>query len=148
GTAGSALGVGDRAPGLEVYESDSAEADYVGLEVPAFDISSRHDLLTTPELFGLQSATDDTRGHFPGMSAKPLAIGAAAQGVRAAFSDKGFEAAAVTALGLRGATRLTTSRPARVIYVTLDRPFGFVAVHRPTGLALVAGWLAEPPDSP
>ena len=147
GKPGSALAVGYRAPGLEVFESDWDEADCVELTVPAFEISSRHDLLTTPELFGLQSATDDTRGHFPGMSAKPLAIGAAVQDVRAAFSDKGFEAAAVTALPMGpGAAWPRYPRPARVIYVRLDRPFGIVAVHRPTGLALVAGWVAEPPD--
>jgi serine protease inhibitor len=149
GKPGSALAVGHRAPGLEVFDSDFEEADCVELTVPAFEISSRHDLLTTPELFGLQSATDDTHGHFPGMSAQPLAIGAAAQDVRAAFSDKGFEAAAVTALRMGpGAAWPTYPRPARVISVRLDRPFGFVAVHRPTGLALVAGWVTQPPDPP
>jgi hypothetical protein len=29
--------------------------------------------------------------------------------------------------------------------VTFDRPFGFLAVHRPTGLVVVAGWVAAPP---
>jgi hypothetical protein len=31
-----------------------------------------------------------------------------------------------------------------MIMATFDRPFGFVGVHRPTGLVLVAGWVAEP----
>ncbi|MEU6583770.1 hypothetical protein [Nocardia sp. NPDC046763] len=28
--------------------------------------------------------------------------------------------------------------------VTFDRPFGFPAVHRPTRLAMVAGWVVHP----
>lgn len=31
-----------------------------------------------------------------------------------------------------------------MIVATFDRPFGFVAMHRPTGLVLLAGWVAEP----
>jgi hypothetical protein len=28
--------------------------------------------------------------------------------------------------------------------VTFDRPFGFIAVHRPSRLAVVAGWVGSP----
>ena len=31
----------------------------------------------------------------------------------------------------------------REIKVIFDRPFGFLAVHRPTGLILVAGWVTD-----
>lgn len=31
----------------------------------------------------------------------------------------------------------------RNIVFTIDRPFGFVARHRASGLVLVAGWVAE-----
>jgi serine protease inhibitor len=149
GTAGSAFAVGDRAPGLEVTETTWAAAEHVELTVPAFEVTSRHDLLRSPELFGLRTATDKTRGHFPGISAQPLAIDHAIQQARAAFSDKGFEAAAVTAIELLdGAAMPCSPRPVRVIEVTLDRPFGFVAVHRPTGLALVTGWVGSPPTAP
>jgi hypothetical protein len=34
------------------------------------------------------------------------------------------------------------------VWVAFDRPFGFAAVHRPTGLVLVAGWVAAPMDWP
>lgn len=30
------------------------------------------------------------------------------------------------------------------LQVVLDRPFGFVAVHRETRLPIVAGWVADP----
>ncbi|GGV14111.1 hypothetical protein GCM10010182_38300 [Actinomadura cremea] len=32
--------------------------------------------------------------------------------------------------------------------VTFDRPFGFLARHRPTGLVLLAGWVADPDPWP
>ena len=31
-----------------------------------------------------------------------------------------------------------------VVDVTYDRPFGFIAVHRPSRLAVVAGWVSSP----
>ena len=32
------------------------------------------------------------------------------------------------------------------LIVTFDRPFAYYAVHRPTGLILVAGWVTEPAE--
>jgi hypothetical protein len=29
------------------------------------------------------------------------------------------------------------------VTVVFDQPFGFLAVHRPTGLVLIAGWVAQ-----
>ena len=37
-----------------------------------------------------------------------------------------------------------TSYRIKVVEVVFDRPFGFIAVHRPSGLAVVAGWVASP----
>ena len=31
----------------------------------------------------------------------------------------------------------------RVLRVEVEPPFGFLAVHRPSGLALTAGWIAS-----
>jgi hypothetical protein len=39
-------------------------------------------------------------------------------------------------------------RGGTLVSVTFDRPFGFLAVHRPTSLVLVAGWIAEPEPWP
>jgi hypothetical protein len=34
--------------------------------------------------------------------------------------------------------------PKRILRLDVDRPFGFLAVHRDTGLVLVAGWVTDP----
>jgi hypothetical protein len=44
---------------------------------------------------------------------------------------------------------MRTSMPtnqARRLDVQLDRPFGFVAVHRDTRLPIVAGWIDQPTE--
>lgn len=143
----AAFAVGDTAPGLRVTEQSWGHplADRVALVVPPFAVDGHHDLCARADLFGLRTALDDSRGHFPRLSPEPLAVSQAAQDVRAAFSAEGFEAAAVTVVAMRaGAGMAGREKPVRQIEVTFDRPFGFVAVHRPSGLAIVAGWVADP----
>ncbi|MFE6921212.1 hypothetical protein ACFVAV_09230 [Nocardia sp. NPDC057663] len=69
---------------------------------------------------------------------------AAGQNVVARFDATGFEAAAISAVAMTrsGARRRTSST---ITSVRIDRPFGFVAVDRPTGLAIVAGQVTRPP---
>ncbi len=143
---GSALPVGTVGPGFQVIESDSSErGDRVHLSLPPFDIRTSHDLCATPDLFGIRTAMDASRGHFSQLSAVPLAISQGAQDVLATFSAEGFEAAAVTAFAMRVAGAMPARRArVRMLRVTFDRPFGFIAVHRPSRLAIVAGWVAEP----
>ncbi|MEV5824418.1 serpin family protein [Spirillospora sp. NPDC052242] len=113
-----------------------------------FDVAAEHDLLADPGLFGLATlSTDSPRGHLPGISRAPLKIGQGAQDVNATFTAEGFKAAAVTAFGV-AAGSAPPEREAPVLSVVFDRPFGFLARHRPTGLALVAGWVAEPEEWP
>ncbi|MCX4091200.1 serpin family protein [Nocardia sp. alder85J] len=138
------LPVGTRGPGLRV-ESTRAMSDSLRIQVPPFEIRSEHDLLANAGLFGLRTATDPTRGHFPAISATPLAVDGASQNVLARFTREGFEAAAVTAVGFAVAAALFPPRRTVEITVTFDRPFAFLAVHRPTGLVVVAGWIARPP---
>ncbi|MFI0405225.1 serpin family protein [Actinomadura sp. 3N508] len=108
-----------------------------------FDIAAEHDLLAHAGVFGLETvSTQDRRGHLPGISRTPLAVGQAAQDVNATFSAEGFRAAAVTAIGAVPAG--APMAEAQVLNVTFDRPFGFLTWHRPTGLILLAGWVAEP----
>jgi len=101
-------------------------------------------------LFGLSTARDDRRGHFPGVSDWPLAIQQARQSVRATFSATGFDAAAVTSmcLMLGAALRPPAQHSVRVIRVTFDRPFGFIAVDRSSRLVLFAGWVENPARHP
>ncbi|MEW2546075.1 serpin family protein [Streptomyces sp. NPDC047002] len=149
-TSADALPYGPQAgPGLakDVIESTRpAPGPLLRVDVPAFRLTAHHDLLRRAEVFGLAAASDASRGHFPGISPAPLAVGSAAQAATAEFGAEGFEAAAVTAFGMRaGAAAAAPSRVPRVT-ATLDRPFGFAAVQRATGLCLVTGWVARPPS--
>ena len=86
------------------------------------------------------SATATTSGIAP-----LLAVSQARQSVTATFGATGFRAAAVTAVSTRAgsAPRPVTARKRRV-RLDVDRPFGFLAVHRPSGLVLLAGWVTDP----
>ncbi|MFC6021311.1 serpin family protein [Plantactinospora solaniradicis] len=115
------------------------------LSTVRFTVEGDHDLLANAELFGLRSATDRGRGHFPGISPRPLAVSAARQSAVATFGAKGFKAAAVTAIAMTvGSLPPKPTKQKRLVRVAFDRPFGFLAVHRRTGLVLVAGWVSEP----
>lgn len=142
----SALQIGDTGPGLTVRQT-RAVADTLRIQLPPFEIHSAHDLLTHRDLFGLRTATDPLAGHFPALSDTPLCVDAAAQNARARFTREGFEAAAVTAVGVVRAVAFRRPHATTEISVNFDRPFGFLAVHRPTGSAVVAGWVAHPPHA-
>jgi serine protease inhibitor len=73
------------------------------------------------------------------LSPQPLAVGQARQSVMARFSATGFEAAAVTAMAMAPGSAPTPG--AKSLLVSLEQPFGFIAVHRPTGTPVVAGWV-------
>ncbi|MEU9507885.1 hypothetical protein AB0D32_16600 [Micromonospora sp. NPDC048170] len=108
-----------------------------------FTASADHDLLERPALFGLATATGDG-DHLPGI-ARLLAVSQARQSATATFGATGFRAAVVTAVSTRAGSappRLTARR--RRVRLDVDRPFGFLAVHRPTGLVLLAGWVTDP----
>lgn len=140
GIGGSELLDRKEAPGLEVIESMSPKPTAI-LSMPYFEVEAVHNLLHHAEVFGLVTATDNSRGHFPGLSPEPLAVNGANQAVMARFSALGFEAAAVTVIGWIGGS--VPQPGAKALLVNLNRPFGFIAVHRPTGIPLVAGWITE-----
>ncbi|MFG2830301.1 hypothetical protein ACGFWI_23015 [Streptomyces sp. NPDC048434] len=79
------------------------------------------------------------------MSAQPLAVSDARQTATAAFGALGFRAAAVTVMPVpMGSVPPPPPYRAQQISARYDRPFGFLAVHRASGLVLVAGWVTEP----
>ncbi|MGP8297568.1 serpin family protein [Streptomyces inhibens] len=133
-------------PGLTVTTVPSYDG------VPCFDLTAtrftvdgEHDLLKHAALFGLTTASDTSRGHFPGISEQPLAVSAARQTATATFGALGFRAAAVTVMPVAaGSVPPPPPYQAQQISARYDRPFGFLAVHRASGLVLVAGWVAEP----
>ncbi|WP_426503992.1 serpin family protein [Dactylosporangium sp. McL0621] len=143
----AAFDSGRAGPGVAVREVDATD-DVPELEVSTvrFRVGGSHDLLERAGVFGLRAATDSSTGHFPGVSPVPLAVSQARQDAVAEFGATGFEASAVTAFALRLAGAFFPERTHRrqVVSVVFDRPFGFAAVHRATGLVLVAGWVTEP----
>jgi serine protease inhibitor len=141
---GSNWRIGDSpGPGIEVAQSSALQRPTLSITTCRFTVTGSHNLLERPDLFGLRTASDCSRGHFPGISPVELCISEARQNAIAIFTATGFKAAAVTAMGMRRAAMVRTAGALR-ISVTFDRPYGFVAVHRPTGLVLVAGWVADP----
>ncbi|MFG3018553.1 serpin family protein [Streptomyces sp. NPDC048254] len=146
-TTGGQLPYGKAGPGVSVERLPSATPDPVRLDVTTvgFEVRADHDLLQLHGLFGLSTAADARAGHFPGISAAPLAIGAAGQSAVAEFGPLGFRAAAVTAvLAAPGGGPPQYRHESTVVRATFDRPFGFLAVHRDTRLVLAAGWVTEP----
>ncbi|WP_395574456.1 serpin family protein [Streptomyces sp. BK79] len=145
-TPGTHLPYGEPGPGLDVVREGTTRPGPPTLDVtlPPYSVTSEHDLLERPELFGLTTAVRRVPGHFPGVSAYPLCVEAARQSALARFGARGFEAATVTAIGMRGGglPRLRWLRT--TVRAVFDRPFGFLAVHRHTRLVLAAGWVTDP----
>ncbi|MGW2008308.1 serpin family protein [Streptomyces nigrescens] len=143
--SGAALTEG-AGPGLRVTTVPSYDdVPLLDLTIPRFTVDADHDLLEQADLFGLTTASDTSRGHFPGMSDQPLAVSAARQTATATFGALGFRAAAVTVMPV-AAGSVPPPPPYRALRISAryDRPFGFLAVHRASGLVLVAGWVATP----
>ncbi|WP_052314040.1 serpin family protein [Nocardia thailandica] len=136
---------GTRAPGLDVVrERAPRPGDREQLTLPPFRLSSEHDLLAHAAAFGLRAA-GGPGGHFPGVADTPLRVSQARQRVFAEFTAAGFSAAAVTAIGMVRAALRPDAHEIVVRRVTVNRPFSFLAVHRPSGAAVFAGHLAEAP---
>ncbi|MFB6435312.1 serpin family protein [Streptomyces sp. NPDC056411] len=133
-------------PGLRVTTVPSDDGvPRFHLTTAAFTVDGDHDLLKRPELFGLTTACDASRGHFPGISEVPLAVSDARQSATATFGPLGFRAAAVTAIPMEvGCVPPPPQYQAQLISARFDRPFGFLAVHRASGLVLAAGWVGLP----
>ncbi|MER5454579.1 serpin family protein [Micromonospora sp. NPDC002389] len=132
-------------PGVTEQIVDASDATpELTVSTVAFTVDAAHDLLRQPGLFGLTTATDATGDHFPGITER-LYVAQAVQNATATFNATGFSAAVVTAFAMRaGAMRPPVTVRKRLVSLTVDRPFGFVAVHRPTNLVLVAGWVTHP----
>ncbi|HEV2640311.1 MAG TPA: serpin family protein [Actinocrinis sp.] len=128
---------------LTTVPADSPEPTAL-LSTTPFKIHAAHDLLATPDVFGLTAAADRATADFPGVSTRPLVLESARQNAMAEFTKTGFRAAAVTDTGLIALSAMTRPRNESVrIDITYDRPFGFAALHRASGLVVAAGWVAE-----
>jgi hypothetical protein len=114
--------------------------------VPAFNLANDLDLLEDAAALGLELASDDEFAQFDRLAAQRLYVSQAKQSCTAVFSATGFEAAAVTAFGMdwMGSAPPQQLHKHRRAMVTFDRPFAYLARHRPSGLILIAGWVDEP----
>ncbi|WP_432829256.1 hypothetical protein [Dactylosporangium sp. CA-092794] len=127
-----------------VVAADDPEPELV-VKVPRFAASAAHDLLPLADLLGLTAAT--RAAAFPGI-APGLRLGAAGQSVAAAFTAPGFRPAPTTPAPVVPvpARPATTTQRLRVT-ARFDTPFGYLAVDRPSGLVLLAGWVDAPEEA-
>ena len=133
-------------PGLTVRRVSSVSPDDIlHLELPSFEIKTHHDLLAYADIFGLRSVLEPDTSHLPQLSPVPLFVSEGAQDVLARFFAEGFEAAAVTAFGVAVGSAPPEERyQVTQVEITFDGPFGFLAVHRPSRLAVAGGWVSSP----
>ncbi|WP_371499945.1 serpin family protein [Kitasatospora sp. NBC_00374] len=147
--SGEALPYGTPGPGVRVVRQRSfGTKSTLTARAPRFTVGAHHNLLEDAACFGLATASDDSRGHFPGITPGfPLAVQSAAQSATATFSAAGFRAAAVSAVAAAvGCAAVPPPYLVRAVEFTVDRPFGFLAVHRTSRLVLTAGWVAQPEE--
>ncbi|MEU6248434.1 serpin family protein [Glycomyces sp. NPDC047010] len=149
GRSATALAVGEQAIGVHVSEYLGVfpqTGPEIGATTVAFDVTEDLDLARDAEALGLTLAANPRRAQFERLAARRLFVSQARQTCTARFGATGFEAAAVTAMGMAqygSAPPVAEHRHVRAD-VVFDRPFAYLAVHRPTGLVLVAGWVKTP----
>ncbi|MEU6859209.1 serpin family protein [Glycomyces sp. NPDC046736] len=151
GRAAADLAPGGTGPGVrvvETYEAHPQTAPETIAYTAAFEVAADLDLLTDAGALGLELASDLDLARFDRLAAQALYVSQAKQTCVASFDATGFDAAAVTGFGMAFMGGLPpepeqTHRHVKAV-VSFDRPFAYLARHRPTGLVLVAGWVAEP----
>lgn len=134
------------APGVTAAYVDAHDAQpELVVKVPRFTATATHDLLRFAELFGLRAAT--TTGTFPGIGPAALRIGTAAQSAAVAFTAPGFRPSPPTRAPMVPMPRQPPTTRRLRITARFDAPFGYLAVHRPTGLIVAAGWVTDPEEA-
>ncbi|WP_051704143.1 serpin family protein [Glycomyces sp. NRRL B-16210] len=149
GRSSTELAVGERAVGVEVTEYLGARPQTgpeLDVQTVRFRLDADLDLTEDAAALGLVDACDADRARFDRLAAQPVYVSQAKQACTAVFSATGFEAAAVTAIAMvRAASMASKPKHRRVkTSIRFDRPFAYLARHRPTGLVLIGGWVAEP----
>jgi hypothetical protein len=138
---------------VATYVKEAPMERIAGAALPAWSVRADLDLARSP-LFGTEPALETLRRL---IGPRPDDECEATQAAVASFTRYGFEAAAVTAVGIRAAAarlpvRRTTQRTA---VLRFDHPFGAVAIAgRPaeptdtalSGLPLFTAWVAEPQE--
>jgi serine protease inhibitor len=112
----------------------------VALTMPRFDIETKAELAALLATLGMPTAFDPNTADFSGITtAERLFISNVVHQAHITVDEKGTEAAAATAVVLRG-----TAAPAEPVSLQLDRPFLFALRDGPTGAVLFLGRVADP----
>jgi serine protease inhibitor len=148
GRSAAELAVGERAVGVEVTEYMGMRPQTgpeIEVQTVRFKVDDELDLTEHARQLGLLLASDPDRAQFDRLAAEPVFVSQAKQSAMATFSATGFEAAAVTAIAMARAAGVPKFNHRHVkASIRFDRPFAYLARHRPTGLVLIAGWVDEP----
>ena len=122
----------------QLMAGDAFQRGRVTLALPRFKIEAGADLLPSLSQLGLGAALKSPAA-FSGI-ADGIMLSAVQQKTFVAVDEAGTEAAAATAAVT---TRSAAPQPTAI---TFDRPFVFALRHRPTGLLLIAGYVADLPQ--
>jgi serpin B len=114
----------------------------VDLSLPRFRIEAGFRLEDTLRSLGVRRAFE-AGADFSGISDEPLSISAVVHKAWIDVGEKGTEAAAATAVGIRPLAAVR--RPQPDVRLVVDRPFLFVIADTETGLPLFFGQFARPP---
>ena len=114
----------------------------VAVAFPKYRFTSSFELAETLIAMGMPDAFSPMKADFSGMTEKePLFIGIVVHKAFVAVDEKGTEAAAATAVGMRAGS---AARPQEPTPVRADHPFLFVIRHRQTGAILFLGRVMDP----
>jgi serpin B len=116
----------------------SLRPEYLALALPRWNFGTDLDLADPLQRLGVRQAFDAGAADFSGIQ-PGLHIDQAVHRANITVDERGTEAAAVT-----GAAMLTSAPAPPNLVVRADRPFAFAVVHRPTGLPLFVGHVADP----
>ena len=131
---------------LAEWTADMSSAS-VALALPKFETSRSSDLVAALVTLGVASAFDPKQADFSGISPRakdpsaPLFIGMVRHSARISVDEKGTEAAAATAIGLKVGAAARAETP---IPFVVDRPFLFFVRHAASHTVLFAGRVDDP----
>jgi serpin B len=130
------------APAVLDAWTQGAAGRRVALKLPRFTFTRAFDLTRVLPRMGMLKAFEPFAADFSGIAAKePLYIGAVIHKAFVAVDEKGTEAAAATAVGVRAGS---APRPEEPVVFTADHPFLFLLRHRDTGTVLFLGRVLDP----
>ncbi|MEZ4362704.1 MAG: serpin family protein [Kofleriaceae bacterium] len=117
-------------------------AQRVHLQLPKFKIEARFSLAKTLAKLGMTSAFTYGPADFSGIDGtRELFIGDVVHQAVISVDERGTEAAAATAVGMRAGAAAPTAPPKEFF---ADRPFAFFLRDAKTGVVLFVGRLADP----